>query len=166
MTWTYSRMTSSNGNIFRVPGHLCGEFAGYPEFSTQKPVTRSFYVFFDLRLNKRLSKQSWGWWFETPSRPSWRHCNACESQRYQFCFCCVMNASDGENFLTHWDRDKMATISQTIFSNRFSWENCLIFDQNFTEVCSHGSNWQYPSISSDNGLAPARRQAIIRTNDG
>ena len=24
---------------------------------------------------KRLSKQSWGWWFETPSRPSWRHCN-------------------------------------------------------------------------------------------
>ena len=22
-----------------------------------------------------LSKQSWGWWFETPSRSSWRHCN-------------------------------------------------------------------------------------------
>ena len=31
--------------------------------------------FFDLRLNKRLSKQSWGWWFETPSRSLWRHCN-------------------------------------------------------------------------------------------
>ena len=27
-------------------------------------------------LNKRLSKQSWGWWFKTPSRPLWRHCNA------------------------------------------------------------------------------------------
>ena len=26
----------------------------------QRPVTRSFDVFFDLRLNKRLSKQSWG----------------------------------------------------------------------------------------------------------
>ena len=26
--------------------------------------------------NKRLSNQSWGWWFETPSRPLWRHCNA------------------------------------------------------------------------------------------
>ena len=26
-------------------------------------------------LNKRLSKQWWGWWFETPSRPSWRHRN-------------------------------------------------------------------------------------------
>ena len=33
------------------------------EFSAEKPVTRSFDVFFDLRLNKRLSKQSWGRWF-------------------------------------------------------------------------------------------------------
>ena len=36
------------------------------EFLSQRPVTRSLNVFFDLRLNKRLSKQSWGWWFETP----------------------------------------------------------------------------------------------------
>ena len=26
-------------------------------------------------LNKRLSKQSWGWWFETQSRSLWRCCN-------------------------------------------------------------------------------------------
>ena len=45
------------------------------EIPAQKPVTRSFDVFFDLRLNKRLSKQSWCWWFETPSHPLWRHCN-------------------------------------------------------------------------------------------
>ena len=45
------------------------------EFSSQRPMTRSFDVFFDLCLNKRLSKQSWGWWFETPSRPLWRHCD-------------------------------------------------------------------------------------------
>ena len=44
------------------------------EFPTQRPVTRSFDVFFDLRLNKRLSKQYRGWWFETSSRPFWRHC--------------------------------------------------------------------------------------------
>ena len=37
--------------------------------------TRSFDVFFELRLNKRLSKQSWGWWFETPSHPLCPHCN-------------------------------------------------------------------------------------------
>ena len=38
-------------------------------------MTRSFDVFFDLRLNKRLNKQSWGWWWETISRPLWRHHN-------------------------------------------------------------------------------------------
>ena len=45
------------------------------EFPAKRPVTRSFNVFFDLRLNKGLSKQSWGWWFETLLRPLWRHCN-------------------------------------------------------------------------------------------
>ena len=38
------------------------------ELPAQRPVTRSFDIFFDLPLNKRLSKQSWGWWFETLSR--------------------------------------------------------------------------------------------------
>ena len=70
-------MTSSNGNIFRVTGPLCGKFTGPGEFPTQRPVTRSFDVFFDLRLNKRLSKQPWGWWFETPSWSLWRQCNVC-----------------------------------------------------------------------------------------
>ena len=46
------------------------------EFPSQRPVTRSFDVFFHLSLNKRLSKQSWGWWFEMPSRSLWRHCNS------------------------------------------------------------------------------------------
>ena len=41
----------------------------------KRPVTRRFEVFFDLHPNKRLSKQSWGWWFETLSHPLWHHCN-------------------------------------------------------------------------------------------
>ena len=68
-------MTSSNGIISRFTGYLCGEFTGPGYFPTQRPVTRSFDVFFNLRLNKRLSKQWWGWWFETLSRPLWRHRN-------------------------------------------------------------------------------------------
>ena len=72
---TVRMMTSSNGNIFRVTSPLCGEFTGPGEFPTQRPVTRSFDVFFDLRLNKPLNKQSWGWWFETLSRSLWRHRN-------------------------------------------------------------------------------------------
>ena len=39
----------------------------------KRPVTRRFDVFFDLRLNKLLSKQSWGWWFKTLSRTLRRH---------------------------------------------------------------------------------------------
>ena len=46
------------------------------EFPAQRPVTRSFDVFFDPDLNKRLSKQSWVWWSETQSCSLWRHCNA------------------------------------------------------------------------------------------
>ena len=45
------------------------------EFPAQGPVGRSFDVFLDLRLNKRLNKQSWGWSFGTPSHSLWRHCN-------------------------------------------------------------------------------------------
>ena len=50
------------------------------EFPTKRPVRRSLDVFFDLRLNKRLSKQSWCWWFETPYRPLWRHCKVIDKQ--------------------------------------------------------------------------------------
>ena len=45
------------------------------EFPTQRPVTPSFDVFFDLRQNEWLSKQSCSWWFETPSCPLWRQSN-------------------------------------------------------------------------------------------
>ena len=56
---------------------LCAGNSPVPtEFPAQRPVTRSFDVFFDLHLNKPLSKQSWGWWFEMPSCSLWRQCNA------------------------------------------------------------------------------------------
>ena len=54
---TIFMMISSNGNIFRVTGHMCGEFTGPGEFPSHRAVTRSFNVFFDMCLNKRLSKQ-------------------------------------------------------------------------------------------------------------
>ena len=53
---------------------LCvGDLLVTGEFPSQRPVTLSFDVFFDLRPNKRFSKQSWGWWFETPSRSLWHY---------------------------------------------------------------------------------------------
>ena len=60
-------MTSSNGNISRVTGPLCGEFNGHGQFLSQRPVTQSFDVFFYLRPNKWLSTQSRRRWLETPS---------------------------------------------------------------------------------------------------
>ena len=57
------------------------------EFPTQRPVTRIFYGFFYLRVNKRLSKKSWGWWFEMPSRSLWRHC---DENSYTQCILCIM----------------------------------------------------------------------------
>ena len=50
------------------------------EFPAQRLVTRSFDVFYDLWPNKRVSKQSRGWWFETLSRPFWCHCNVLKNK--------------------------------------------------------------------------------------
>ena len=69
-------MTSSNGSIFRVTGPLLGQSTSHRSIPLTKPVAWSFDFVFDLRLNKRLSKQSRRRWFETPSRSLWRHCNA------------------------------------------------------------------------------------------
>ena len=55
------------------------------EFPPQRPVTRSFYVFFDLRRNKPLSKQWGDRWFETPSCPLWSHCDEPIEVRWRMC---------------------------------------------------------------------------------
>ena len=64
----WSMMTSSNENIFRVTGLLCWDSPTTGEFPAQRPVTRSYDVFFDLRLNQQLSKQWSRRWFKTPPR--------------------------------------------------------------------------------------------------
>ena len=61
------------------------------EFPAQRPVTRIFEVFFDLRLNNRLTKQSWDWRFETLSRPLWRHHNESRPRWYDIAVSVVVN---------------------------------------------------------------------------
>ena len=70
-TWWHHQMETLSAILTLCAGNspVTGEFPSH------RPVTRSFDVFFDLHLNKRLSKQSRRWWFETPSRSLWRHCN-------------------------------------------------------------------------------------------
>ena len=68
-------MTSSNGNNFRVTGHLCGEFTGHRWIPRTKASDAEFWCFLWSASEKRLSKQSRGWWFETSSRSLWRQRN-------------------------------------------------------------------------------------------
>ena len=54
----FTMMTSSNGNNSALLALCAGNSTVTGEFPTPKPVMRSFDVFFDLSVNKRLSKQS------------------------------------------------------------------------------------------------------------
>ena len=53
--------------------------------NVKRPVTRSLDVYFDLHLNKRRSKQLWGWWFETLSRSLWRQCHVRSESQTPIC---------------------------------------------------------------------------------
>ena len=69
-TWWRHQMET-----FPPTGPLWGKSIGHRNFCIQSTVTRSFDVFFDLRLNKRFSKPSRCRWLETPSRSLWHHCS-------------------------------------------------------------------------------------------
>ena len=56
-------------NILRITGHLCAEFTGHRWIPRTTASDAELWGFYDLRLNERLSKQWWSWWYETPSRP-------------------------------------------------------------------------------------------------
>ena len=110
------------------------------EFPTQRPVTRSFDVFFHLRLNKQLSKQSWSWWFETLSRPFWRHCN------YQW---------DPRAYV----RIKFESVSKGICPKIYGkfCHHILPKPQffNSSRLSDAYMSVNYTNIDSDNGLLPA-----------
>ena len=97
------------------------------EFPTQRPVMRSFDVFFDLRLNKRLSKQSGRWWFETPSRPLC-HCITSLSWQYPLRI------------------DRLLRQLAFEFRYRFVWIdfhfNCVVLSFDLISWPSHSKNLQ------------------------
>ena len=105
------------------------------EFPSPRPGTRSFDVFFDLRLNKRLSKHSWGWWFETPSRWLWRHCNVsyhhCQKLSYIWhefkqlvssIYECLVNSTSNLNLSQKWQHlvtpNCGSSVNQIVYDSR------------------------------------------------
>ena len=128
---------------------LCAENSPVTgEFPLQRPMTRSFGIFFDLRLNKRLiSKQSWGWWFESPSRSLWRHCNGltrpCQSRiicgkRGQYCGGWCADSLHYIFFLNLCLIKVLANCTCNIFSH---WpRHCSYIDREWVQVISYPSS--------------------------
>ena len=140
------------------------------EYTAQRTVTRSCDVFFDLCLNKRLSKQSWGWRFETLPHPLWRQCNVwglalnsnCRRVNVwehtillQFLVCrpqyhlmslwhhgaVFMNEiKNGHQLISPWT--KWPPFHRWYFQMHFREWQVLYFNSKFTEVCSSGPNRQ------------------------
>ena len=95
------------------------------EFPAQRPMTRSFDIFFDLLPNKRLSnKQWWSWWFETPSSPLWRHCNVPVSTLTYFhgillhvCISITATSNNHQDILLHLHLDCLFSCLRALASN-------------------------------------------------
>ena len=75
MNHEWIMMTSSNGTFSALLVFFAGHTPATSEFPSQRPVTRNFDIFFDLRPNKRLRKEPWRQWFGAPSCSLWRYCN-------------------------------------------------------------------------------------------
>ena len=117
------------------------------EFTAQRPVTRRFDVFFDLRLNKRLSKQWWGRWFETPSHSLWRHCNvmACEIPQAAVAWdallvICINFSPSTNNWISDYIHYKMWNVIAYLLPNVKCptvevWEWIGIFWTKWTTIC-------------------------------
>ena len=65
----------TNGNISQIIGPFWGEPPVTGGFPSQRPMTQSFDVFFDLHLKKWLSEQLRRRWFKTSSHSLWCHIN-------------------------------------------------------------------------------------------
>ena len=106
------------------------------EFPAQRPVTRSFDVFFDLRPNKQLSKQWWGWWFETPSWSLWRHRNVWISHEPtgpQWCMYTEYPIKNAQSFVDIYHNLLLDLWGQVIYNIQWYywhwdsvWFNCTI----------------------------------------
>ena len=131
-------ITSSNGNIFRVTGPLCGEFTGHRGIPFRMA---SFDVFFDLRLNKRLSTQSRRRCFETQSRSLWRLCNVWS--------CHAMYGTCG---------NKVCTIADLIIISSFPNDVATLFRCDNGAIITPWASYQIPQIA---GCACARNAGNV-----
>ena len=147
-------VTSSNGNALLA--FCAGNSPVTGEFPVQSPVTRSFDVFFDLRLNRQLSKQWRRWWFETLPRLLLRHCNARELIWWPVAL----------TTLTRWSLNKLADILQTKLPKTF--QNIYRKSSNIRHNKSKNLNYSHIVLGDDptayegsTSLLPTRLRLIL-----
>ena len=121
-------MTSSNGKFFVLLVLCAGNSPVTGDFPTQRPVTRSFDVFFDLRLNKRLSKQPSRRWFETVSHSSWVHCYVVRYHsftNFEFGLWIISTLFERHNHVADTPIMWSSEDSQSLQSRKSSWRHHL-----------------------------------------
>ena len=128
------------------------------EFPAHRPVTWSLDVYFDLRMKKWFSKQSWGWWFEPPSCSLWCQCNVIWLL-LNYITILGNHASIFNKF--HRSSTHQCPVMHISHQTRPALVQIIYWGQ-VTHICVS----YFTVIGSDNGLSPGRRQAIIWTNAG
>ena len=130
----YHMMTPLNGNFFRVTHLLFGEFTGHQWIPLIKACDAELWCFFDLRLNKHLSKQLIRWWFETLLRLLWRHCN------YILWKCQQQNTMTTTTISYVRDGKRELPFCRSNFQMCFLERKLVCFDSNFANFCSMWSD--------------------------
>ena len=132
-------MMSSNGNIFRFTGPLWGES------TVHQWIMWSFDVFFDLHLNKWLSKQSGCWWFEMPWHSLGRHWNVVGTILYMYTSSIWKHTKWNHMAPVSWKSDVHVMWYQTVAYKmdlsqfcKDRWHLCLL---NITKSLLNGNNF-------------------------
>ena len=182
-------MTSSNGNIFPVTGPLWGESTGHRWIPLTKASDAELWYFFDLHLNKRLSKQSRHRWFETLSRSLWSHCNGTwpndeRTHRHIYALTdpnklssLLINASGThddvikwKHFPRYWTFVRGIHRSPVNTPHKGQWRGALIFPLNNTRINVWANNREAGDLGRHRAqydvTVMIRRQAMYMTIAG
>ena len=142
--WSHTAVRCNHDDVIKRK-HFLPYWPVTSEFPAQRPVTRRFDVFFDLRLTKWLSKQQWGWWIEMSSCPSWRHHNDVDDIYQQLTPCEI-------NMVDRFNRGHFTSHTQCI-SNEKKIETYLTIKSHYTnnefQMCL---NFKCVFLSTDKAL--------------
>ena len=176
MHFHFHMTPSWHGNAFRITAFLWGGSTGHQWIPLTKGQWCPFYVFFVVVPRSYLTNTRVACDLRRPDAHVMLLYERCRPVTAK---CTPTNI--GQFLISRWwrglnsiyliphpttppNKTKWLQFRRRYIQMHFREWKVLYFDQNFTEVCSSRSNWQYISLGLGNGLVPNRRQAIIWTN--